>query len=187
MPFSPDIWMPSDKNIYDSQADHLILGYDQQVGDLLDFEAEIYYKKYKNVYIYNYNANAEISPSYYQAGGTPVYSSTEDVFTRGDGNAYGLELLLRKDIGAVTGWLGYTLSRTKDTFDGVNQGESFVPQQGRTSVINFVLTGNINSIFDGKWNEQPPKSSSSWILGLLNNLFHCRINVRCLSLGHGLH
>jgi hypothetical protein len=166
MPFSPDIWIPSDKNIHDSQAEHYIFGYEQQIGNLLDFETEIYYKKYKNVYIFNYNANAEISPSYYRADGTPVYSSTQNIFTRGDGDAYGLELLLRKDVGAVTGWLGYSYAIAKDIFDGVNQGGSFVPQQSRASVINFVLNGNVNSIFSGKWNEAPEKSSSEWILGL---------------------
>ncbi len=164
-PFAPDIWAPTDKNIYDSQVSQFILGYEQQIGNIFDFETEVYYKNYKNIYIYNYNVGADISPSYYD-GNTPVYTSSKDVFIRGNEKAYGLELLLRKDVGAVTGWIGYTLSGAKDIFDGVNQGKSFVPQQERTSVINFVLNGNVNSIFSGRWNEQPEESSSSWILGL---------------------
>jgi len=164
-PFAPDIWMPSDKNIYDSQALQFILGYEHQFGRILDFESEVYYKNYRNIYMFNYNVNSEISPSYYN-GDQPVYTSSQDIFLRGNERAYGLEVLLRKDIGAVTGWIGYTLSMAKDTFDGVNEGKPFVPQQSRTSVINFVLNGNINSIFSGRWNEAPPKSSSNWILGM---------------------
>jgi CarboxypepD_reg-like domain/TonB-dependent Receptor Plug Domain/TonB dependent receptor-like, beta-barrel len=165
-PFAPDVWLPSDKNIYDSQAGHLILGYEQQIGDLLDLDVETYYKNYKNIYVFNYNENAETSPSYYTSDGIPVYSSSADVFSRGNEKSYGLEILLRKDVGAVTGWIGYSLSKSKDTFDGINQGNSFVPQQSRTSIVNFVLNGNVNSIFSGRWNEQPPKSSSNWIFGL---------------------
>lgn len=165
-PFLSSIWLTSDKYIYDSQAEHFILGYERQIGDILDFETEAYYKSYKNIYTFNYNFGAEVSPSYYEADGAPVYTSPQDVFTRGDGKSYGLELLLRKDVGAVTGWVSYSISRTDVTFDGTNQGAAFEPRWNRTSVVNFVLNGNVNSIFSGKWNEAPPKSSSSWILGL---------------------
>lgn len=165
-PFLSSIWMPAGKRPYDSQAEHFILGYERQIGDILDFETDAYYKSYKNIYVFNYNVGAEIPPSYYRADGTPVYTSPQDVFTRGDGNSYGLELLLRKDVGAVTGWISYSLARTNVTFDGTNQGASFVPRWDRTSIVNFVLNGNVNSIFSGRWNEAPPKSSSSWLLGL---------------------
>jgi len=39
------------------------------------------------------------------------YNSTQDIFTRGDGNSIGLELLLRKDVGAVSG--GYHIHNLK--------------------------------------------------------------------------
>ncbi len=165
-PFLSSIWLPAGKYIYDSQAEHFILGYEHQFGGILDFETEAYYKNYKNIFTFNYNLDAEVSPSYYNADGTPVYSSPKDVFTRGDGNSYGLEFLLRKDEGAVTGWLSYSLSKTNVKFDGTNQGSSFVPRWDRTSVVNLVLSGNVGSIFGGRWNEAPPKSSSNWILGL---------------------
>ncbi len=165
-PFLSELWLPSNKYINDSQCDQFILGYERQMGDIFDFETQAYFKSYRNIYTFNYNFNAEVSPSYYTAGGTPVYTTSQDVFTRGNGNSYGLEFLLRKDVGAVTGWLSYSLSRTNVTFEGTNQGVSFAPRWNRASVVNFVLNGNINSIFSGKWNEVPPKSSSSWILGL---------------------
>ncbi len=165
-PFLSSIWLPAGKYIYDSQADHFILGYERQIGGILDFETEAYYKSYKNIYMFNYNIDAEVSPSYYNSNGNPVYTSPQDVFIRGNGNSYGLEFLLRKDVGAVTGWLSYSLSKTNVTFDGTNQGNSFVPRWDRTSVVNFVLNGNVNSIFSGRWNEAPPKSSSNWILGM---------------------
>ncbi len=165
-PFISSIWLTSTKHIYDSEAKHFIVGYERQIGNILDFETEAYYKSFRNIYTFNYNFGAEVTPSYYNPDGTPVYTTSQDVFTRGNGDSYGLEFLLRKDVGAVTGWVSYSLSRTNVTFDGTNQGRSFLPRWNRTSVVNFVLNGNVNSIFSGRWNEAPPKSSSSWILGL---------------------
>jgi len=45
--------------------------------------------------------------------GKPVFATTENVFNRGDGNTYGLELLLRKDVGRISGWIGYSYSLTE--------------------------------------------------------------------------
>jgi hypothetical protein len=164
--FLSSIWVAADKNVNSSSAAHFIIGYEKQVGNYFAFDVETYLKNYKNLYIFNQNYSSEIAPSYYQANGNPVYISTRDIFTRGDGKSYGLELMLRKDIGAVTGWVSYSLSQTKDKFDGINQGSAFEPRQDRTSVINFVLNGNVNDIFKGNWNGSETKSSSNWILGL---------------------
>src|SRR5690625_7519802 len=50
---------------------------------------------------------------------------------RGKGEAYGVELLWEKTEGAVTGWLGYTLSRARDELPGLNAG-SRVPSRTDT-------------------------------------------------------
>ena len=160
------IWMSADKHNQDSRATHLIAAYNRQLGSVLSLETEVYYKDYKNIYIFNQNVSAQVSPSYYLPNGNPVYSSSENVFTRGDGRSYGLEILLRKDVGAVTGWVSYALSRTEYVFDGINQNNQFVPRQDRTSVVNLVVNGNVSSIFGGRWNQEPPKSTSNWLLGL---------------------
>ncbi len=164
--FISSIWMAADKNINSSSATHFIFGYEKQVNNFFVFEAETYLKNYKNLYIFNQNFNAEIAPNYYEPNGNPVYTSSQNLFTRGDGRSYGLELMLRKDIGAVTGWISYSLSQTKYTFDGINQGNAFEPRQDRTSVLNFVLNGNVTDIFNGNWNGSETKHSSNWLLGL---------------------
>ena len=38
----------------------------------------------------------------------------------GVGRAYGAEILIRKNKGKFTGWLGYTLARTEKKFDEIN-------------------------------------------------------------------
>ncbi len=164
--FTASIWLPAGKYIDNSEATHFILGYDKQISNLFELETNVYYKSYKNIDIYNQNLNAQAVPSYYLSNGNPVYASDQNAFLEGNGKSFGLELLLRKDAGAVTGWIGYALSRTEYVFPAVNQGNMFIPRQDRTSVINFVLNGNVGDIFSGKWNAPVRKSASSWLLGL---------------------
>ncbi len=158
--------MSADKHVKDSKAAHFILGYNKQVGRLLSLETELYYKDYRDIYIFDQNFVAKVMPTYYLPDGRPVYASSEHLLTGGSGRSYGLEILLRKDVGAVTGWVSYALSRTTYDFGGINQGNSFVPRQDRTSVVNFVMNGNVGNIFGGRWNEEQVKSSSNWLLGL---------------------
>ncbi len=164
--FLSSIWVAADKNINSSGATHFIFGYERQVDDFFDLDIETYLKNYRNLYIFNQNYQAEITPSYYMSNGNPVYTSTQNIFTRGDGKSYGLELMLRKDIGAITGWISYSLARTTYTFDGINQGNAFEPRQDRTSILNFVLNGNIADILKGNWNGSKTNTASNWILGL---------------------
>jgi hypothetical protein len=164
--FFSSIWTSSDKNISASNATHFILSYQRTLADILQLEAEAYYKNYKNLYIFNQNVGVIISPGYFDTKGDPVYNSTRDIFTRGDGNSLGFELLLRKDAGAISGWLSYSLSRTEYTFDDINEGNYFAPRHDRTSVINLVLNGDIINMFNGKWNTVPEIKSSRWLMGI---------------------
>ena len=57
-------------------------------------------------------------------------NNIEQVILNGQGRAYGLELLFRKNTGKFTGWIAYTLSRTEQrtpgrTADevGINNGD----------------------------------------------------------------
>jgi len=164
--FFASIWTSADKNILASSATHYILSYQRAVSDILQFETEAYYKNYKNLYIFNQNVGTTFNPAYYDVNGHPVYNSTKGIFTRGDGNSLGFEILLRKDAGAVTGWLSYSLSRTEYTFDGINQGNEFASRQDRTSVINLVLNGDIQNLFKGDWNSAQEKKTSKWLFGI---------------------
>ena len=164
--FFSSIWCSADKYIKPSSSYHYILSYQKQLGDLLQLEVETYYKNYKNLYSYNQNLNAMVTPGYFDASGNPVYNNTKGIFTRGDGNSLGFEVLLRKDVGAITGWVSYSLARTKNTYDGINQGNEYAPRHDRASVVNFILNSDISDLFSGNWNGEPTPKSSKWLLGL---------------------
>lgn len=65
----------------------------------------------------------------------------EDIFvTGGEGHARGLEVLVQRDFGDVTGWIGYTLGTTRRQFDELNGGREFSPKYDRRHDLNVVLT-----------------------------------------------
>ena len=62
-----------------------------------------------------------------------------DNVTSGKGWSYGMEFLVRKEVGKFTGWIGYTLSWTKQQFDELNYGEPFFARYDRRHDVSIVL------------------------------------------------
>jgi len=149
-----DIWTSSNKYQKASSSIHYILGYQQEIADDYEFEVEGYYKTYHNIFSFNQTFITKLSPGYYR-NGEPVYTNTKGLFNRGDGQTTGFEILFRKDVGDLTGWIGYTLSETKYTIDGINSDRSFAPRHDRASVLNVVtnfnLSGKPADYYQGTW------------------------------------
>jgi len=164
--FFSSIWTTVNKYNNESSAQHLILGYQYALGRVWEFEVETYYKRYENIYFFNPYVGSDIEASYYDDQNRPVYASTKDVYLGGDGRSYGIEFLLRKDLGAFTGWISYTWARTNYNFDEINGGDDFVPRHDRTSVINTVLNVDINNMFNELSGDLLSHSTSSWLFSL---------------------
>jgi hypothetical protein len=112
------------------------------VAQNYQFEIETYYKNYDNIYYYDPFFWTDLRTDKYNNEGEPLYTESKGLFTQGKSKTYGLEVLLRKDRGAVTGWISYTLGRALYTIQGVNQNQEFTPRHDRTSILNVV--GNID-------------------------------------------
>ncbi len=164
--FIASIWTGADKNTKPSSSNHFIFSYQREIADAITMEAEVYYKMYSDLYQFNQNLISSVTPGYHNESGFPVYNSTKGIFVRGDGNTAGAEILLRKESGSITGWLSYTYSRTKYSFDGINHGQSYAPRHDRASVINLVMNGDLGDILSGEFNAKPEKKSSRWSFGL---------------------
>ena len=91
-----------------------------------DFSIEGYYRKINNVLDYRdgktFRSEIEI----------------ERLVLAGEGKAYGVELLARKNNGRLTGWLGYTLSWSRTRIDGINGGKWYDANNDRRHDINIV-------------------------------------------------
>jgi hypothetical protein len=65
--------------------------------------------------------------------------TAEEIFyTGGDGYQTGAEFFVERRLGALTGWIGYTLGWTRRQFAEINDGEKFPPKYDRRHDINAV-------------------------------------------------
>ncbi len=134
-----DIWTVANQYRDVSKSNHFILGYQHEIMQDVELEIETFYKEYNNLFSINNNMGAYVEPAYYDENGYPVYDeSTRGVFNRGDGNSWGVELLLRKNFGSISGWIGYSYAKTEYTVDNINKGRPFAPRHDRSSTLNIV-------------------------------------------------
>jgi hypothetical protein len=83
-----------------------------------------------------------------------VFNSTvEAELIFGRGWAYGAEFLFRKNYGRLTGWLGYTWSKTMRQFDLINSGKPFPARQDRRHDLSIVTQYNLSKklILSATW------------------------------------
>lgn len=163
--FIADIWTTADENYQNSSAYHYIVGYQREVAGNLEFEAETYYKQYRDIYsIKDYIL--DLQPQSYSDEGSPIYQKTTGLFDRGDGYSVGLELFLRKNYGPLTGWIAYALSRTQYAIDAVNRNQSFAPRHDRTSVLNTVINMELKNFIRDLRQRPLKEDRGKWLLGM---------------------
>ncbi len=101
----------------------------------------------KNLQQNNYEINVE---SYYKQllhqidfkNGADLRSvaDVESELLFGRGRAYGLELMVKKKNGALTGWISYTLSRTERKIEGINDDQWYNARQDKTHDLSVVAS-----------------------------------------------
>jgi hypothetical protein len=123
-----DVWFPSTERVKPANGHQFVLGVQSELFDKeWSLGVEGYYKSQNNVYEFKDDATFSLL--------APV----DDQFTAGTGEMYGVEFLLRKQLGQLTGWLGYTLSWAWRTFPDLNFGRPFAPRFDRRHDISLVL------------------------------------------------
>lgn len=76
---------------------------------------------------------------------TPPQDLNYQIFL-GEGNTYGIDLLITKDWGPYSGWLAYTLSKTTQQFPAINNNQAFPSQDDRRHQVKWA-----NMLRLGKW------------------------------------
>lgn len=163
-PFVADVWSFANQYQGPSEGYHLIVGFQKELGDHFQLEVEPYYKRYLDVYTFVDNSAVYAEPGYYENNG-PVYSSTENLFFRGDAYTYGADLMIRKDLGAITGWLGYGFAYTSNTFDEINSYRAFAPRHDRRSTFNATGNVDIKNFLRGLRGLRAVQHNSNWVFG----------------------
>ena len=129
-----DKWVSSTNNIKPEIGDQLSLGYFYNNSNY-EYSIEGYYKKIQNVIDYKDNANVTNT------------DAIESQLLYGDGRSYGLEFLLKKKVGKLTGWISYMLSRTEQKINTINKNEWYASKQDATHDISVVGIYNLNNKF----------------------------------------
>lgn len=131
-----DIWVPSTLRVKPQLSWLYALGYFRNFeNNSYEASVEFFYKDMLN----------QIE---YKDGFTP--NSLEDVensFVFGKGWSYGMEWFISKKKGRLTGWLGYTLSRTWREFPDLNEGKKYPAKFDRRHDLSLVAMYTINK----KW------------------------------------
>jgi hypothetical protein len=107
-----DIWKLSDTYIKPQRGDQVSAGYYMNFDRrAIETSVEAYYKWMKNAL--DYKGGAELLMNEY----------LETDILNGDGKAYGVEFMVKKQSGKVTGWISYTWSRVFMKVNGVFEEE----------------------------------------------------------------
>ncbi len=92
-----------------------------------EVSGEAYYKKIKNVLDYRdgktYSSEIEL----------------ERLVLAGEGRAYGVEAMVRKNMGVWTGWVSYTLSWSGNKIEGINSGRWYTANNDRRHDISVAV------------------------------------------------
>lgn len=139
-----DLWVPATEHVKPQRSQQVALGihYDLKKPQL-SFSLEGYYKKMNNILAYKEGSSYFMDILQNLLDESPAAHDFESQWsnqvTSGQGWSYGMEFLVRKDVGKFTGWLGYTLSWTKQQFDELNFGKPFFARYDRRHDISLVL------------------------------------------------
>jgi hypothetical protein len=111
-----DLWVPSSAKVKPQKGMQYSLGYFKNISEnKYETSIEIYYKDLQNQIEYRDGYVPELN------------EEIENNFVFGDGRSYGAELFVKKNDGELTGWIGYTLSKTERYFPQLTTGESWFP------------------------------------------------------------
>jgi len=133
-----DIWVPCTSLIPPAYGDQYAIGYYRNFRDnMFETSVETYYKHMTNLIEYKDGVTPEASAS----------ADPDENFTLGTGQAYGVEFFLKKRVGKLNGWIGYTLSWTTENFPDLNNGQTFYAKYDRRNDISVVVNYEMNK----KW------------------------------------
>lgn len=132
-----DFWVASSAHIRPQKGMETSAGYYRAFLDgMIELSADLYFRSMHDVAEYNQN----------------FIENDSRLFTErlvfGDGRAYGLELMLKKNYGRFTGWLAYTLGRSERRFPDIDNGQTFPARHDRTHDLSFTGTYTLNKHWD---------------------------------------
>lgn len=128
-----DYWIPSTELTPPQICSQYSLGYFRNFKEnIYESSIEIYYKDLDSQIDYENGTNVFLNPN------------VESYLVFGEGRSYGAEFLIKKSAGTLTGWIGYTLSKTEKKFKELNNANWFPTRYDRTHDVSVVAMYDVN-------------------------------------------
>jgi outer membrane receptor for ferrienterochelin and colicin len=102
-----DIWKSSDYYLGPQYSDQYSIGYFRNfMSNTIETSLEFYYKNIYDLVDFKDGAELFLNPN------------LENALLQGEGRAYGVEMMINKTLGRLTGWVSYAYSRTERKIEG---------------------------------------------------------------------
>jgi outer membrane receptor for ferrienterochelin and colicin len=146
-----DLWVPTTDEIHPQTSNQVAAGLAYNLFNEYELSMEGYYKTMNNVLEYKEGASTFGNNS----------KQWESNIIQGQGWSYGVEFFAQKKAGALTGWLGYTLSFTDRQFAELNGGNAFPYRYDRRHDVSVVVAYKVSKRFE---------CSATWVYGTGNSI-----------------
>ncbi len=134
-----DVWLPSTDVLRPQVGVQYSAGYFRNfLNDQWEMSTEVYYKTMTN-------------QSEYKEGAQPdqtLNDNIDNLLVFGRGYSYGAEFFLKKRVGRLNGWVGYTWSKTERVFEAFNNGEAYPTRWDRRHDVSYVMNYKISKRID---------------------------------------
>lgn len=132
-----DFWITASSQIKPQSGDELSIGgYHVFKDGMFEISGDIFYRQMHDITQFDYNFIENENTSFV------------DKILYGDGRAYGLELMLKKNYGQLTGWISYALGKSERKFDDINGGNYFPAKFDRHHDLSATFNYKVNSRWD---------------------------------------
>jgi len=132
-----DLWLPVTDSIRPQFSEQFAAGIAIALPKDFDLSIEGFYKDMSNLIEYKEGASF-----------LDLNSDWEGKVEIGKGWSYGLEVLLQRKAGKLSGWVGYTLAWSWRQFDNISFGEPFPYKYDSRHDLSIVLTYKFNDRID---------------------------------------
>jgi len=129
-----NVWLPSTREVMPLVTQQMELGFHYLNEDVLDVQVDAYRRTMQNAINYRF-------------GVFDLISEWEEAILQGQGRSVGVEFMLRKELGKLSAWVKYVLSKSERKYDEVNNGDWIPFQYDRRHDFSTVWKYDINS----KW------------------------------------
>jgi hypothetical protein len=129
-----DIWFPASPNVEPQLCDQFAAGYFRNFNNnMYEVSIEAYYKNLRR--LIDFRDHAQLFLNQYLEGELRI----------GKGYSYGLETIIRKNDGRLSGWVSYTYSRSFRLVPEINSGRWYVSPYDKPHNFNIVVNYGITS------------------------------------------